>query len=208
MPDSGTARREAAHILSGPEFHAHPGRTFNPLGGVFRFIGRITSDVFSPVLRVLEIPFRALARYIGTTGALVLALAVLAVIVALVTTLIARRRSRIGDERAADSLARTAGNPEDLDRRAAEAERSGDLDRAVRLRFEAGLARLERRGLVSERATRTSGDLSASLGSPSFDRLASDLEAIVYAERPAVPDQVEASRALWPHVPEEAGRPR
>jgi hypothetical protein len=208
MADSGTARHAASRILSQPEFHPRAGRSFDPLGGVLRFIGRVTRDVLSPVARALEVPFVHLERYIGRGGALVLGLVVFAGIVAFAVALIVRRRARTGAERAQADRAIGAGDPDELDRLAAEAERAGDFDTAVRLRFEAGLARLERRGLVAARTTRTSGDLAHELGSPTFERLAADLESIVYAERAASPEQVAASQELWSQVPEEAGRRR
>jgi hypothetical protein len=206
MTDSRAARHAAERILAGPQFHPRPGRSFDPFAGVLRFIGRVTEDALSPVVKVVEAPFRYLARYIGRGGALVVGLAVFAAIIAFVVVLMVRRRARIGAERAVAVEAARPGDPAQLERLAEEAEGAGDLGTAVRLRFEAGLARLERRGLVAARATRTSGDLAEELGSPSFERLAADLEAIVYAEHAPVPEQVAASRQLWPRVPEEAGR--
>jgi hypothetical protein len=42
--------------------------------------------------------------------------------------------------------------------------------------------------------------------SPSFDRLAFDLDEIVYGDRPASADHVGRSRESWPRVLQEARR--
>jgi hypothetical protein len=128
----------------------------------------------------------------------------LAAIAFLVVRLVVRRSARLGrsDRLAATEVA--SDDPAVLERQADDAESKGDLESAVRLRFRAGLLRLERRGLLAERDTRTSREIAAILGSPSFTHLAADLEEILYAEVPADASHAEAARTLWPRVPEES----
>src|SRR5204862_4961182 len=76
----------------------------------------------------------------------------------------AQRRRAAGDE---------AREPRALEREAERAERSGDYERAVRLRFRAGLLRLD-----IEPST-TSGAAARRLRSAAFDALADRFDAIV-----------------------------
>ena len=114
---------------------------------------------------------------------------------------------QFGDARAARELAGTevaSDDPAVLEHQADDAEKNGDLELAVRLRFRAGLLRLERCGLLAERDTRTSREIAVILGSPSFTHLAADLEEILYAEVPAGASHADAARTRWPRVPEES----
>ncbi len=79
---------------------------------------------------------------------------------------------------------------------------------AVRLRFRAGLARLELAGLINDRAVRTSREIAETVHSPRFDALAASHEAIVYGDRPATTADAGEAREGWPVVPEEARRAR
>ena len=94
-----------------------------------------------------------------------------------------------------------------LERAADAAERDGDLDRAVRLRFRAGLLRLGDRGAIRYRPSVTTGEVRRTLGSQRFDDLAGTFEAVAYGGRAAEGPDVDASRREWPRVLEEAGRP-
>ena len=99
-----------------------------------------------------------------------------------------------------------AEDPDDLERAADAAERDGDLARALRLRFRAGLLRLGDRGAIRYRPSVTTGEVRRTLGSRRFDDLAGTFEAVTYGGRPAERPDVDASRREWPSVLEEAGR--
>ncbi|MEA2168491.1 MAG: hypothetical protein QOF76_1791 [Solirubrobacteraceae bacterium] len=113
-------------------------------------------------------------------------------------------RSAIG--RSVSGLGRSAGtgvarvDPADLEHEAAEAERAGDFEHAVRLRFRAGVLRLERG------EGETTGEIAASLESPVFDALGADHDAIAYGGRPAGSQDADTARSDWPRVVEEARR--
>jgi hypothetical protein len=116
-----------------------------------------------------------------------------------------RRRSLASGERAA-AMRAAGADPTALERQAAEAEATGDFERAVRLRFGAGLIRLERTGLVEGAASRTSGELRRTLASQSFASLAADHDEVAYGGRRADARDAERSRAAWARVAVEARR--
>jgi len=205
---AGAARRQARDILSHPPFTTAHGQS--ALSRFFSDLGHWLYDVAGPVwhfiLRYLLRPTRSgLENVFGSWWPVVLGVAVLAVATGVGLTL-GRRRARAGADRWVARAAHRDVDPDALDAAAATAERAGDFAMAVRLRFQAGLARLERSGLVSGGRTHTSAQLGSVLRSPTFDELAGQLDAILYAGIPARAEHAGAARAGWPHVPEEARR--
>ena len=95
-------------------------------------------------------------------------------------------------------------DPDQLERQAEEAERRGELEAALRLRFQAGLIRLDRAGALRYRADATTGEVSRALGSTTFDTLAETFDEVVYGERETLPGDVESARRDWPRVLEES----
>lgn len=92
----------------------------------------------------------------------------------------------------------------ELERRAAQAERDGDLDTAVRLLFQAGLLRLHEARAIELRPSLTSGEVARRLRSPRFDALAGTHDAVAYGGRTAVVDDAARAREDWPVVVGEA----
>lgn len=119
--------------------------------------------------------------------------------------------SRLVRRRAAENAGRAreaaAGplDPRRLEREAAEAEGRGELERALRLRFRAGLLRLQRAEAIPARDSLTSGEVARRLRSPDFDRIAVTFDEVVYGRRPPEPADVESSRRAWSRVLETAG---
>jgi len=188
------ARREARAILAEGRFHAgdhHDG----PLHGLFAKLGDWLQSLFG------ALPGGAVSGWV-LLAACVLAVATLAGSYAR-----ARRASRgwgAGPARVF-SAARSAG-PEELERRAAGAERSGDLDAAVRLRFTAGLLRLDRAQAIELRPSLTSGEIGRALGSARYDALARTHDAVAYGGRRADGADAAEARDQWPAVVGEARR--
>src|SRR5919206_479107 len=96
-------------------------------------------------------------------------------------------------------------DPARLEREADEAERRGDLERAIRLRFRAGLLRLDRARAIELEASTTSGAVSRKLRSHDFDDVSASFDAVVYGRRPPGGEDVELSRAGWTRVLSAAG---
>jgi hypothetical protein len=129
---------------------------------------------------------------------------VLAGLLAAVATFVARRllSRRVGAaERAIEAAqAERAADPKALDRQADEAERAGDLETALRLRFRAGLLRLDRRGAIAFRPSISTREVRRALHSQQFDGLAETFDDVVYGGREPAPEDVEAARSRWPEV--------
>jgi hypothetical protein len=124
---------------------------------------------------------------------------------AAVGVLIVRRRARISArETTARSPQGGTEDPDEIERRAAAAESAGDHETAVRLRFRAGLLRLQRRGVIVNQEAQTGRQLSVTLHSPTFDALAGRHEMIVYAGDHATPADAATARAEWPRVLDES----
>ena len=184
--DAATARRQAAHILAERRFHRH--EVPRPFRGLLHALSRI----FEPVVRALGDLFGQ--PLIGWPLAAAIVLAAL--------FLVAQRvRGRTweglhgGGERAPRPV-----DPARLEREADEAERRGDLERAIRLRFRAGLLRLDRARAIELEASTRSREVSRTLRSRDFDDVAASFDAVVYGRRPPGGEDVELSRAGWTRV--------
>ena len=75
----------------------------------------------------------------------------------------------------------------------------------MRLRFRAGLLRLDARELIEYRPSLTTGEVADAVGSPTFERVGADFDAIAYGGRPAGEQDEAASREGWQRVLSEAG---
>lgn len=209
---SNDARRQAAHILSQPPFATKSSRLPDPLGGVLHAIGRAYDDTLGKL-------FTWFGRHLSSTAHHVfgrytwLGLSVIAIAIGvLIGVLLVRRRSRV--KRAEPTTDIDAPGGEDvgmLEAAADAAEARGDLEEAVRLRFRAGLSRLESVGVIASRLVTTTGQVREAVQNPTFDSLAERHEAIAYAGQPASPADAGSARERWPRVIAEvapAGKPR
>jgi hypothetical protein len=197
--DPDAARRAAETILADRRFH--PDRGPRPFAGFFRRVGELIVD---PVIRFFDAVGDALPE-VGTGAWLGIALVVIIAATVLTVRLSAgRSRQRFPGGRGGGAGDDDGLDPEELERRAEEAERAGDLDGALRLRFRAGLGRLARVGVVRPRPGLTNAAVSRTLRSPRFDELAADFDEIAYGGRPATDDDLVAARSTWPAVLEAA----
>ena len=202
---SSSARHQAREILSKPPYRTTPSHTPRPLAGVLHALGRALNWAFGRPARWL---YRHVLLHIGhgftvafggwwvvVVGTLALALGVA------VGVLMVRRRARISARGTASvSITTAIDDPDEIERRAAAAESAGDHETAVRLRFQAGLVRLQRSGLIVNQGAQTDRQLSAKLRSPTFDALAGRHELIVYARDRATSADSTAARETWPRV--------
>jgi hypothetical protein len=194
--DPDAARREAQHILSDGRFRS--GTTPRPLRSPLHWLGDRIDGVFSAIGRLLG----------SVSGVLWLTAAVIVIAVVVWALVRARRRHapRLPTVAPARGVPEDDEDPDALERAADDAERDGDLARAVRLRFRAGLLRLGGRGAIRYRPSVTTGEVRRTLASPRFDDLAGTFEAVTYGGKAADPPDVDAARREWPNVLEESAR--
>jgi hypothetical protein len=91
-------------------------------------------------------------------------------------------------------------DPSRLEREADEAERRGEYEQALRLRFRAGLMRLGLAKAIPLRDSLTSGEVRRRLRQPEFDLLATTFDEIVYGGRMPERSDIEHARTGWPRV--------
>ncbi len=193
--DPSGARDRARRILSNHRYQ--PAKLPRPFKGPLQWIAD-RLDGLSPV-------WDALARFFASPLGWVVAILVAGAVAAWVATRIASRPG-VGPaatgNAADDALAGLDADA--LERAAADAEKSGDLDLALRLRFRAGLLRLDAAGVIELRPSLTSGQAARRLRLRTFDELAMAFDAVTYGGRPATKPDTDAARTEWPHVVAEA----
>lgn len=204
--DPARARLEARDILAGRRYKGAP--VPRPLRGVLRWIG----DRFSPIGRWIGDRFSwvpdAAQPWLGAAVLIVLAIVIGLFVRSVVETRAHKRAMRLGSDggEGAPSSA-PADDPGALDAAAAEAEARGDLALAVRLRFRAGLLRLDRDArAISYRPSIPTVEVRAELASPTFDGLADTFEGITYGGEDAEPIDTEEAKRDWPRVVQAARR--
>jgi len=184
--DAATARSQAARILAERRFHRH--EVPRPFRGLLHALSRVVEPVVGALNNLFGQPS------IGWPLAAAVVLAAL-----LLTARTVRRRSWEGLHGGGERAPR-AVDPARLEREADEAERRGDLERAIRLRFRAGLLRLDRARAIELEASTRSGEVARTLRSRDFDDVAASFDAVVYGRRPPHGEDVELSRAGWTRV--------
>jgi hypothetical protein len=193
--DPDQARNQAREILGGRRYK--PADVPRPFEGVLEWLGDRLRPIVDFFSRLTE----------SLIGKIVLA-AVLAGVVTLIALLVARRRAA-GDGRTGPGRRGGAHDesldPGRLERDADIAERRGDLDAALRLRFRAGLLRLDRAGAIRFRPSITTGQVARRLRTPVFDDLAVTFDAVAYGGRHASATDLSTARTAWPRVLEQAG---
>ncbi len=196
------ARRQARDVLAQRRFQ--PSSVPAPLRSVRERIG----DALRQLGRPFEAAFRWIASWLPGGSSLLWAL-----IAGLVLGGAAVLAARAGARRrlAAGGVAGEGGGRERVSaaqilRDAERAERAGDLDAAVRLRFRAGLLELDSRELIELRPALTNRELLREVPSPTLEGLVDGFEAVAYGGRAAQHGDVSSAREGWPRVPEEAGR--
>jgi hypothetical protein len=190
---SAEARGHARDVLAEDRFHAGT-RHEGILHRLFAWLG----DRIEGITVVLPG---------GSVVGWLLLAAVVAVLTAVVVSWVSDRRRRRVEGRVpgpSDVPGAAALGSAELERRAAAAERAGDLDAAVRLRFAAGLLRLDEARAIALRPSLTSGEVGRLLGSPRYDGLATTHDAIAYGGRHAAAGDADAAREEWPVVVAEA----
>ena len=201
--DPAAARRDAGQVLAQHRFRA--AHEPQPLRGVLRWIGDRARPVLEPIGRAARSVGRSL---FGNDSSRIVTLVVLAGLVIWGAVVLSRRRGR---GRGAVGAGPTAGwtgvaRSRRAQRQAVDAEAAGDLEQALRLRFQAGLIRLHLLGVLDAPVDGPNGQLAGTLGSEEFDDLAHTFDEVVYGRREPVEGDVAAARREWPKVLEEQRR--
>lgn len=199
--DPGEARQRARDIVEG----FRPKDPPRPFRGALDWIG----DRLEEIGRILRTPFAAIFETFGTgLGWLIIAAIAAGAIAAIVSAVGGGYFGRSGRR---DSVAagapRHTTRPEDLEAAAAAAAARGEFDVAVRLRFQAGLQRLDRDARAIEYSSSIgTTEVRRSLEQPAFDRLADRFERVTYRRDAAEPSDDTHARREWPRVVEAAKR--
>jgi hypothetical protein len=190
-----TARARAAAILRDRRFHGGPAP--RPLHGVFTAIGNAAGAVIDPIRKLVD---RITSGFPGGAPVFWLLLAALVVAAAaLLTTHTVRRRAAAVERLRGETVGGPGGkSPAALEREADEAEQANDLEHAIRLRFRAGLLRLDLARAIEFRPSITTTEVSDALRSPAFDELALTFEEVAYGGRRAGPPDVDEALSEWP----------
>jgi hypothetical protein len=200
---SSTVRAEADRILQQERFQQAD--VPRPFKGVLEAL----ADFFDPVIRFIDRVLTAVRDFFTDVseevpgGPLVMWVLLAILVLGLTFWLSQRmvgRRAREGMTNLKAARAGRSNDPKKLEAEANDAERRGDHELAIRLRFRAGLLRLGLAKVIPFRPSLTTGELRRLLTSPDFDRLGADFDEIVYGGRHAGPDDVAAARAGWEQV--------
>lgn len=184
--DPADARSQAQEVLDDDKFHEQ--ELPRPFKGVLEWVADRVRPVGEPIGDLLG----------AVPGVGIVVLAALAAAAGWLAWLFGRRRSRAAV--AASSpwrLVDPAVDPAELERRADEARRTGDLAAAVRLRYEAGIVRLARDGRIELRADTTARGAAEQLGDPALDDLTDTFERVVYGAADATPADADAAQQGW-----------
>lgn len=194
--EADRARERAGEILSDGRYQEPD--IPRPLQGPLDALGRLLEKAAGWI----DDTFGDLVEWVpggSTVGWAVVSALVLAG-AALLALRIAEPRGRDLERRRAVERAGERPDPGALEREADRAERAGDLERAIRLRFRAGVLRLEDLGDVDLRPPLTSGILARRLRSPEFEALARRFDEIAYGGRPAEPADAALAKRVWSEV--------
>lgn len=177
--DSEQVQEQISSILANQKYPAvdEPSWLDRLLAPVFRFWNRIwvmaTDWLQLAFFRILEFLGTGLARWVGV--------AILLTATAATAWVLGRRRARELERRAViERILELGLDPGELEELAAAAHDRGDDAEAIRLRFVAGLLRLDGLGEIEFAPGLPNGAISQRLGSDTFDLLASQFDRVVY----------------------------
>jgi hypothetical protein len=199
-PTPGAAREQARDVLAQRRFQRT--KVPSPLRNVRKRVGE--------ALRSAGRPFAAALRWVAQTvpGGRPVLWALLATAVLALAAFLAGRSGARPDE--ADGRDDACGDAEQrmsaarLRQEAERAERRGDLEEALRLRFRGGLVELDARQLIKLRPALTNRELLGAVPSPTLAELVDAFEAVACGGRAADEDDLRSARDGWARVPSEA----
>jgi hypothetical protein len=166
-------------------------RLFGPLYDwgerMFAFLYDLVSRLLLRLLSLLDL------EVLSWLGPLLVAMVAVAG-----TLVLGRRRARELERRATiERILELGTDPSELEELAAAAAQQGDHAEFIRLRFVAGLLRLDNAGRIDFYPGLSNSLVSTALGDPTFDRLAEQFDGVVYGRRPATATDADQARNNW-----------
>lgn len=204
--DPAGARDAARSILGRREFR--PEREPKPLEGPLRWVSDRLNGVADWIGQAISDTFRWIFDLVPGLAGTILGIAICVGLAAVVVALIVRNRgTRQGARPGGQPSASVPDDPDALDRAADTATAAGEYATAIRLRYRAGLVRLDRLAVIDLRPWNTSATLMRRIGSARFDDLTGTFEAVAYGGR--IPTNADASsaRTEWPNLLAEVRSP-
>ena len=186
--DAGQARNDAKDILAERRFQKS--KIPRPFAGALRWLGDQLAKIARPLAPIFANKLTAITFMVVS----------FALAAKLLVSLARRRQRHVGrDLHNPDQRWQQLRDlqPDQLDDDADAAARAGDLDRALRLRFLAGLLRLDRSGKLAYSPTATAHALRESMASPVFDGLAGRHDEVAYGARTATDQDLEEAITGW-----------
>lgn len=185
-------RRRAREVLSQRRFHTQ--EVPRPFAGLLRRIGRL----LQPVGNAFSAAFGWLARRLpgGDSSVWALLAALVLAAGAAISVRLGHRRART-TARLDPAPSTPRRDARALERAAEEAAAAGDYEGAVRLRFVAGLLRLDQIQAIRFRPSLTTSEITGALSSTELEALARSFDEIAYGGRRALPADLEQARAGW-----------
>ena len=197
--DPGAARDAARQILRQREFR--PERTPKPLAGPVQWIGDRLNGIADWLGNAIQDTFSWIFHLFPGVPGLILGVVICVGLAAIVIWLIGRNRVRTTRvDRSAESSPTEVEDPRRLERAADAATQDGHYALAVRLRYRAGLIRLDRADVIDLRPWNTSAHLTRRLDSRRFDRLTDTFDAVTYGAQPATNADAATARTEWPEL--------
>lgn len=181
--DAMEVTEQARRILSDPRY-AQDSPTFleRILGPVYDWLEWLIAFGREMVTRALD----WLSRVLNADAITVIGPILIVIVAAAGAWILARRRARDIERRATiERILELGDDPSELEARALEADQAGDHAEAIRLRFVAGLLRLDAGGQIEFYPGLSNGTISARLDDPTFDRLAAQFDQVVYGRKSA-----------------------
>ncbi len=194
--DPAAARDSARSILRSREFR--PEQPPKPLESPLRWLGDRLNGVADWIGRTIGDFFRWLFDFLPGIWGTIVGIVILVGLVAAVAGLLSRAAHGRRGLDPTDRDEASVGDPDELDAAADAAASSGNYSRAVRLRYRAGLIRLDRASVIDLRPWNTSATLARRVGSPRFDRITETFDAVTYGGAPATNETDSSARTEWP----------
>ena len=197
--DPGGARDSAREILRRREFQ--PERAPKPLAGPVRWIGDRLNGIADWLGTAIQDVFDWIFHLLPGVWGLILGVVICVGLAAVVVWLIGRNRvSATRVDRGREKPSPEFDDPRVLERAADAAIQAGQYALAVRLRYRAGLIRLDRADVIDLQPWNTSAHLTRRLDSPRFDRLTDTFDAVTYGAQPATNADAAIARTEWPEL--------